>query len=42
VTNGDPSGWVFLLGMVAGGYLGVQAFTRWMDWKSSRDDSCVL
>lgn len=42
VTNGDPSGWVFLLGMVGGGYFGVKAFTSWMDWKMSRDGACDL
>lgn len=42
VTNGDPSGWVFLLGMVGGGYVGVKVFTRWMDWKMSREGGCDL
>ncbi|MBV2184279.1 MAG: YeeE/YedE family protein [Rhizobium sp.] len=42
VTNGDPSGWVFLLGMVLGGYLGVRLFTFWLDWKTARTDGCVL
>lgn len=42
VTNGDPSGWVFLLGMVSGGYLGVKLFTWWLDWKSSKDEACLL
>jgi PAS domain S-box-containing protein len=42
VTNGDPSGWVFLLGMVAGGYAGVKVFTYWMDWKMARDGGCDL
>lgn len=31
VTNGDPSGWVFLIGMTIGAYLGVKVFTWWMD-----------
>ncbi len=42
VTNGDPSGWIFLLGMVGGGYLGVKVFTKWMDWKMARDGGCDL
>ena len=36
VTNGDPSGWVFLLGMGAGAWVGVKAFTWWVDWQASR------
>jgi uncharacterized protein len=39
VTNGDPSGWVFLFGMVIGAYVGVKAFTKWMDWNASRNSS---
>lgn len=39
VTNGDPSGWVFLLGMVIGAYVGVKAFTWYMDWSDSRKSS---
>jgi uncharacterized membrane protein YedE/YeeE len=42
VTNGDPSGWVFLAGMVAGGYVGVKVFTKWMDWKMAREGGCDL
>jgi uncharacterized membrane protein YedE/YeeE len=42
VTNGDPSGWIFLLGMATGGYLGVKVFTKWMDWKTSREEGCLL
>ncbi len=37
VTNGDLSGWVFLAGMVGGGYLGVKAFNAWLEWRTSRD-----
>jgi uncharacterized protein len=36
VTNGDPSGWVFLVGMVIGAYIGVKVFTWWMDWSMAR------
>lgn len=39
VTNGDPSGWVFLIGMVIGAYIGVKAFTWWMDWSMARKES---
>ncbi len=42
VTNGDPSGWIFLLGMVGGGYVGVKVFTKWMDWKMAREGGCDL
>lgn len=43
VTNGDPSGWVFLLGMVLGAYVGVKAFAWWMDWTASRaQGECAL
>jgi uncharacterized membrane protein YedE/YeeE len=37
VTNGDPSGWIYLFGMVIGAYVGVKAFSWWMDWSSSRN-----
>ncbi|MFO1268117.1 MAG: YeeE/YedE family protein [Rubrivivax sp.] len=36
VTNGDPSGWLFLAGMTAGAWLGVKVFTGWVDWQSAR------
>jgi hypothetical protein len=39
VTNGDPSGWVFLFGMVLGAYIGVKVFTWWLDWSSARKSS---
>jgi len=42
VANGDISGWVFLLGMVAGGYLGVKTFNLWMTWRTSQVDDCPL
>ena len=38
VTNGDLSGWVFLAGMAAGGYIGVLLFSRWMEWRTMKDD----
>ena len=34
VTNGDPSGWVYLFGMVIGAYVGVKAFSWWLDWSA--------
>ncbi len=37
VTNGDLSGWVFLIGMAAGGYIGVKLFNWWIEWRASRD-----
>lgn len=31
VTNGDPSGWVFLVGMIIGAYVGVKVFAWWLE-----------
>lgn len=42
VTNGDPSGWVFLAGMTLGGYLGVKAFNLWIERRSAKQDECEL
>jgi len=39
VTNGDPSGWIFLIGMTIGAYIGVKVFTWWMDWSTARKAS---
>lgn len=36
VTNGDPSGWLFLLGMAAGAWIGVKLFAWWVDWQAAR------
>lgn len=36
VTNGDPSGWIFLLGMAGGAFAGVKVFAWWVDWQSAR------
>lgn len=36
VTNGDLTGWIFLLGMIGGGYFGVKVFNRWVEWQASR------
>lgn len=42
VSNGDPSGWLFLLGMVGGGYIGVKVFNIWMEWRTKDFDDCPL
>lgn len=36
VTNGDPSGWVFLAGMTLGGYASVRLLKYWISWRLSR------
>jgi uncharacterized protein len=36
VTNGDPSGWLFLLGMAAGAWVGVRLFAWWVEWQTAR------
>ncbi|MBF0470271.1 MAG: YeeE/YedE family protein [Gammaproteobacteria bacterium] len=38
VTNGDLTGWIFLIGMLVGGYAGVVAFNRWMEWRAAGDE----
>lgn len=38
VTNGDLTGWIFLIGMALGGFLGVKVFTWWMEWRASRSN----
>jgi len=38
VTNGDMTGWIFLLGMLGGGLIGVKAFTMWINWRTAGDD----
>ncbi|SCZ58029.1 YeeE/YedE family protein [Thiohalomonas denitrificans] len=42
VTNGDLSGWVFLAGMIGGGYLGVKGFNAWLEWRASREGDFAL
>ena len=37
VTNGDPSGWLFLLGMTSGGWVGVKFFNWWIERKMARE-----
>lgn len=39
VTNGDPSGWLFGLGMTLGGYVGVKFFNWWIERKMMREAS---
>ena len=36
VTNGDLTGWIFLLGMIGGGYFGVKVFNWWVEWQAAR------
>ena len=38
VTNGDISGWIFLIGMALGGYLSVKALKAWIDWRLSKEE----
>ncbi len=42
VTNGDPSGWLFGLGMTAGGFIGVKFFSWWIERKMEREMSLDL
>ncbi|HSD96501.1 MAG TPA: YeeE/YedE family protein [Sulfuricaulis sp.] len=37
VTNGDPSGWLFGLGMTAGGYIGVKFFNWWIERQMAKE-----
>lgn len=37
VTNGDPSGWIFGIGMTGGGYLGVKFFNWWIERKMAQE-----
>ncbi len=37
VTNGDPSGWLFGLGMTVGGYIGVKFFNWWIGRKMAKE-----
>ncbi|MBE8716818.1 YeeE/YedE family protein [Cellvibrio polysaccharolyticus] len=36
VTNGDISGWIFLAGMIVGGYIAVKGIKAWIDWRLAR------
>ncbi len=37
VTNGDPSGWLFGLGMTGGGFAGVKFFNWWIERQMARE-----
>jgi uncharacterized protein len=37
VTNGDPSGWLFFVGMSAGGYIGVRFFNWWIERQIAKE-----
>ncbi len=39
VTNGDLTGWIFLIGMLAGGFIGVKMFNWWIEWRTAGDDA---
>jgi len=41
VTNGDPSGWIFGLGMTAGGFLGVKFFNWWIERQMARESAAL-
>ena len=43
VSQGDPSGWLFGLGMVGGAYVGVKFFNRWTERKMAKEfDDCKI
>lgn len=37
VTNGDPSGWLFGLGMTLGGFIGVKFFNWWIERQMAKE-----
>lgn len=37
VANGDPSGWIFGVGMTGGAYVGVKFFTWWTERKMAKE-----
>jgi len=37
VTNGDPSGWLFGLGMTVGGFIGVKFFNWWIERRMAKE-----
>lgn len=41
VTNGDPSGWLFGIGMTGGGWLGVKFFNWWIERKMARESATL-
>jgi uncharacterized membrane protein YedE/YeeE len=41
VTNGDPSGWLFGIGMTGGGWLGVKFFNWWIERKLAKESATL-
>jgi uncharacterized membrane protein YedE/YeeE len=41
VANGDPSGWLFGVGMIAGAYVGVKIFNWYTEWKMAKELAAV-
>jgi hypothetical protein len=41
VTNGDPSGWLFGLGMTAGGLIGVKFFNWWIERQMAKESAAL-
>ncbi len=37
VANGDPSGWLFGIGMIGGAFIGVKFFTWWTEKKMAKE-----
>ncbi len=37
VAGGDPGGWLFGIGMVVGGYIGVRFFNWWTERKMAKE-----
>ncbi len=37
VANGDPSGWLFGIGMIAGAFIGVKFFNWWTDRQMAKE-----
>ena len=36
VANGDPSGWVYFIGMIIGSYFAVKIIGKWINYKSTK------
>ena len=41
VTNGDPSGWLFGIGMTAGGFIGVKFFNWWIERQMAKEAAAL-
>ncbi|NIT76803.1 MAG: YeeE/YedE family protein, partial [Thermoplasmata archaeon] len=37
VTNGDPTGWIFLGGMAVGSYAAVKIMNWWLERRAARE-----